>query len=374
MNEPRYARLLAKTLARRGRREPKAVDPSLCADEIELVQDTLRRLAVRRRAQRIGGAGALLLLLAATWAWPRLRSRTQEAVETAAVAPAIEIVASSASVGSMVVSGGSSVALQGETRIAPGSRLVAGQATGANLTLSTGSVVAIEPGSDVAVVGQGRAAIFKLAAGSMRANVVKLAPSEQFLVRTADSEIEVRGTSFQVSVLPPDVACADGTTTQVKVYEGTVVVRQKGREESVKKGEEWPRGCARPAIAAPAAVVVAPEPSERRADVGRVAPRTSRPADVSSNLAAQNDQFAEAMNVRRRGDVGAAIAAFDRFLAAYPASHLAENAAAERMRLLTSTDRAAARAAARQYLQKYPSGFARDEARALVASAQPASP
>jgi len=302
-------------------------------------------------------------------AWPRLRSHTQQ---TAALAPpAIEIVVSSASEGSMVVSGGSSVALEGETRIAPGSRLVAGPGGGANLTLSTGSVVAIEPGSDVAVVGQGRAAIFKLAAGSMRANVVKLAPSEQFLVRTVDSEIEVRGTSFQVSVLRPDAACADGTTTQVKVYEGTVVVRQKGREESLKKGEEWPRGCARPAVAAPAAVV---EPSESRADVGRVAPRTSRPADVSSNLAAQNDQFAEAMNVRRRGDVGGAIAAFDRFLAAYPASHLAENAAAERMRLLTSTDRAAARAAARQYLQKYPSGFARDEARALVASAQPASP
>jgi TolA-binding protein len=104
---------------------------------------------------------------------------------------------------------------------------------------------------------------------------------------------------------------------------------------------------------------------EARTETARPRPA---PRPDASNLAAQNDQFAEAMSVKRRGDPVAAIAAFDRFLAMHPTSHLAENAAAERMKLLVPIDRAAARAAARQYVQKYPSGFACDDARAILAS------
>jgi len=61
-----------------------------------------------------------------------------------------------------------------------------------------------------------------------------------------------------------------------------------------------------------------------------------------------------------------AVAAFERFLGKYPSSHLAENAAAERMKLLAATDPAKAAGAARQYLAKYPSGFARDDAKAIL--------
>jgi hypothetical protein len=73
------------------------------------------------------------------------------------------------------------------------------------------------------------------------------------------------------------------------------------------------------------------------------------------------------MMLKRRGESAAALAAFERFLAMHPTSHLAENAAAERMQLLVPIDRAAARSAAKQYLQKYPMGFAAGDARAIVA-------
>jgi hypothetical protein len=276
-------------------------------------------------------------------------------------APSLEIVASSTGQGTLVTSSESSVPLDAERTLARGSRLIVGPVAGANLALSTGSRVAIEPGSDVTLAGEGRSAVFELGAGSLRADVAKLAAGDRFLVHTVDSEVEVRGTSFRVSVVLPDPACGDGTTTYVKVYEGTVVVRRNGHEESVGRGEEWPRGCA--AALAPRPVALA----EAKTETVRPGPRPALRTDPS-NLAAQNDQFAEAMSVKRRGDPAAALAAFDRFLAMHPASHLAENAAAERMKLLVTIDRAAARAAARQYLQKYPSGFARNDARDILAS------
>ena len=48
------------------------------------------------------------------------------------------------------------------------------------------------------------------------------------------------------------------------------------------------------------------------------------------------------------------------------AGQLAENAAAERMKLLASTDPRKATAAASQYLARYPSGFARAAAESIL--------
>ena len=79
--------------------------------------------------------------------------------------------------------------------------------------------------------------------------------------------------------------------------------------------------------------------------------------------------FADAMAAKRRGDSGEALADFDRFLARYPSSPLAESATVERMRLLRSADSGRATAAARQYVGRYPNGFARAEAEAILAGA-----
>jgi ferric-dicitrate binding protein FerR (iron transport regulator) len=365
MNEPRYPRVLAKALGRRFGREPRPVPLAMSADEIALVQDALGRLAARRRARFVAGGCGLALLVAGAAMLPRLWTHPVDAPAQAPVA-ALGIVASSSGQGTTVVSEGSSFELAAQQSLPPGSRIVVGPTGPAHLSLSTGSRVTLEPGSDVTLAGQGRAAIFSIGAGSLLANVAKLAPSDRFLVRTADSEVEVRGTSFQVSIVPPDPSCGDGTTTRVHVYEGIVVVRRDGREQSIEKGEEWPSGCqppsAQPVVAQPAA---APPPEAR--DEARTPTRATPPRPSVSDLGAQNDQFADAMILKRRGDSAAALAAFDRFLAMHPTSHLAENAAAERMKLLAPVDRTAARAAARQYLQKYPSGFAGNDARAILA-------
>ena len=89
-----------------------------------------------------------------------------------------------------------------------------------------------------------------------------------------------------------------------------------------------------------------------------------------SQLAAQNDLFDEATALKRSGDFSAALAGFERFLARYPSSPLAENAAAERMRLLGSmggpTNQARAVAAAKDYVARYPAGFAKADAEAIL--------
>jgi hypothetical protein len=84
-------------------------------------------------------------------------------------------------------------------------------------------------------------------------------------------------------------------------------------------------------------------------------------------LAEQNDRFAEAIAAKRSGNASLAVVRFERFLATYPQSALAESAAVERMKLLAAADPARGAAAARQYLARYPAGFARAEAEAIVA-------
>jgi hypothetical protein len=314
-----------------------------------------------------------------------------------------------------VTAPGSSAAVADGKPLAPGSRVVARAGGRALLAFSTGTELAVEEGSDMTIVEEGATQIFALAGGALRADVAKLGAGQRFLVRTADTEVEVRGTSFRVAVAPSDPACGGGTTTRVAVYEGTVVVRNAGIDWTVAKGDSWPAGCV-PARHAPPASRASRASRARggfaRAGAGAVtreaasassstvtigttgttgaatgaapssvaatvaapvaaapaAPATSSPGSApSSTLAEQNDRFAAALAAKRSGDASGAIAAFERFVAAYPASPLAESALVERMKLLASTDRARGAAAARQYLVRYPGGFARADAEAIAA-------
>jgi outer membrane protein assembly factor BamD (BamD/ComL family) len=88
----------------------------------------------------------------------------------------------------------------------------------------------------------------------------------------------------------------------------------------------------------------------------------------TSALGEQNALFSTAVAARRRGERRAALAALDRLVATYPEGPLAESAAAERFRVLQAVDMERARAAARDYVARYPSGFARDEAEAVLAA------
>ena len=324
-----------------------------------------------------------------------------------------------------VTAPGSSASVADGKPLAPGSRVIARAGGRALLAFSTGTQLAVEEGSDMTIVEEGATQVFALAGGALRADVAKLGAGQRFLVRTADAEVEVRGTSFRVAVSPSDPACGGGTTTRVAVYEGAVVVRNAGIDWTVAKGESWPAGCvparraplvsrahggvaragaapgvrgassttgstsaagtigaataAGPAPAAPmpaAASGTTPAASSGTTSTssgatstssGTTSTSTSTPSSPGSTLAEQNDRFSAAIAAKRSGDASGAIAAFERFVAAYPTSPLAESALVERMKLLASTDRARGAAAARQYLARYPGGFARADAEAIAA-------
>jgi hypothetical protein len=182
-----------------------------------------------------------------------------------------------------------------------------------------------------------------------------------------DTEVEVRGTRFHVEVVDPaHTACAGGVVTRVAVSEGVVVVRHGGVEASVAAGDVWPKGCA-------TAIAIAPEAGAGSGAThpARIARSPVEAPARASDLAGQNDLFAQGKAAWRRGDGSGALAAYDHLLARYPGGQLAEYAWVERMRVMRSIAPDRAPASAREYLARYPAGFARPEAEALVQAASP---
>lgn len=262
-----------------------------------------------------------------------------------------------------------------DASLARGDRIVASAA--GSVDVSRGSRLSFDGAAVVEVLEHGSARTYELEVGTVRADVARLAADERFVVRTADAEIEVRGTAFRVA-FDPSRRC-NGSATRVTVFEGIVTVRSahSGGEDRVTAGEQWPATCEAtpPAPSAEPARLARPTSARTSATSTPFAhpsastdahPEDHRaPRGLSSELAAQNALFAEAAAAKRSGNARDAIEAFDRFIARYPESALAESAAAERMRLCASTPRA--REAASSYLEKYPSGFAREEAARILA-------
>ena len=82
----------------------------------------------------------------------------------------------------------------------------------------------------------------ELEAGSVQVHVRAQTPGERFLVELPDGEIEVRGTTFEVTAL-------DGSTRHIGVNEGTVVLRLRGSGNlSLGPGAHWAAQTARPTI------------------------------------------------------------------------------------------------------------------------------
>jgi hypothetical protein len=243
--------------------------------------------------------------------------------------------------------------------VGAGDRLVVQRGGRVAFILPTGTRVAIDEGSDFAVVTEGTTQSFRLAAGSIRADVHKLAQGERFVIGTRDGEIEVRGTSFRLSDVPSVAACGSGSTTRLTVYEGVVSVRVGAAEARVGAGQSWPADCGEPSSSA-AAPSAAPAPARPTS-----APLPSTEASRTL-LAEQNDMYARAIAKRESGDLEGAVGAFDRLVAKYPGSPLAENAFAERMKVLATANPPKALQAAREYLAKYPQGYAREDADTIL--------
>lgn len=369
MTSPRYARLATELLAeqRPDLPPPRAEDR---ARAIAAIEATIRE---ERRARRRRRLGVALLAAAACAALaigaPRLFRRPL-AVAGIAAQPPSRVTATAHAMGGAIVleHEGRAGAVEDAADVSPGDRVSSAADGRAVLALSTGTHLVLEKASDLAVVEQAAAQIYALRAGAVRADVAKVPPLGRFAIRTADAEVEVRGTSFRVSLVEPDPSCGGGTTTRVDVTEGVVVVRNRGAEDRVAAGESWPRGCSPklPSAGSSAPAAASSAPAAAASAPSASSPRPAATAPPASELAAQNDLFAVANAAKRRGDAPAALAGYERFLARYPGSALAESATVERMRLLAATDRARGAVAAKAYLARYPSGFARAEAEGLA--------
>ena len=214
----------------------------------------------------------------------------------------------------------------------------------------TGSELQVHTDSELHIAGIGAERIFDLKHGTVQAHVAKLVAGTRLVVRTDDTEVEVRGTKFSVrSGASPE--CDEGHT-RVEVEEGVVSVRRAGAETKVAAGETFPRCEARhsPEAPMPQSAVL----------------RTASPSPHHSLLAQQNDLFANAMGAKGRGDALLAETTLARLILLYPSGPLVENAYAQRMTLQAGHDASAAKATATAYLAKFPEGFACARARELL--------
>ena len=206
------------------------------------------------------------------------------------------------------------------------------------LTGADGTTIAVDPRSELQLVRVDEERWFRLARGAVSAHVTKLKAGERFVVATPDAEVEVRGTRFQVTVVPPDEACGQGVVTRVAVTEGVVVVRALGQEVRVEAGHHWPLGCTE--RTAPA---VRPTLDERATVSVKRAPahsssvsRESMEGLPASTLATENDLFSAALNAGRAGDRREAVALLDVLLARFPQSPLKQSAESARAKFSES--------------------------------------
>lgn len=351
-------RLLRAVVAILRRPMPKADVPSPTDRAIAIAAMERARTRMRRKAMlaRLAlpalAAAALLVTLFGLHAFRRRHAPVATQPPAAPAASLNATVVRTLEGEVVIVRAGKELAIGGGLVIEPGDRVLATVGARAGLALPTGTHLLVDRGGDLAVLANDSAQTFFLAAGAVRADVAKLRAGERFVVRTADAEVEVHGTSFRVERVTPDASCAVSVSTKVTVFEGVVTVRSGGHEERVAAGELWPR-CVPSAVAPSTSASSVPAPSVKS-------------TSTASDLAAQNDLYGAAMSAKQRGELGLAVAGFERLLAKYPSCALAEQATVERMKLLTRLDRPRAVAAAKSYLARFPKGYARADAQAIL--------
>lgn len=350
--------------------EPPRVPSGTRDRAIEALEAALRDRAQRRRRVRLtwwGAAVAASLVAALGGALAMRHHDEAQATSPKPSAPVVEVADVHSAAPEELPRG---LAMADGSILQPGSRIVAPPKRRAVLSFSSGTRLAIDGGGDITVVEAGDVQRFLLSSGTIDAHVAKLHAGQRWLVSTPDAEVEVRGTAFQVSIVPPDPTCGEGTRTRVSVHEGVVSVRANGQEVRVHPGEVWPAGCRRGVVLAMATTAAPASNANATPEPVVTAAQPPPPANTSathhSTLAEQNDAFARIVALRQRGDMAGCATEVNRFLAQYPASPLAESARVEQMRALRIADPARAASVARRYLGQYPSGFARAEAQAIA--------
>ena len=235
---------------------------------------------------------------------------------------------------------------------------------GARLPAPMAAAVAASPGAVWTQARAGEVERVELATGMLRVHVRPQGPGERFLVRLPDGELEVRGTTFEVTV-------RDGATRHVSVDEGTVVLRLRGSpDRSLGPGTSWstsetslPGSREAPEAGAQSATPIA----GRGAAKAETSRRRSAKVEVEDE---GGSLYVEAMRSFREGRYDGAAAAFHAFALAYPRASEAEDASFLEALSLARAGRAdAAALAAERHLESFPRSFRRKEASILVARA-----
>jgi ferric-dicitrate binding protein FerR (iron transport regulator) len=251
--------------------------------------------------------------------------------------------------------GGAGRALGAEERVAT---LASGQAT---LHLGAATVVVLSPNSELRLrKNEGETQVCELLSGTAQFTMTRQ--------QATPLRVQVPGGELRSS-------------NSVSVIEGTVEIALDGQPPILLgNGDRWPAhaGSATSGVASAPAL---PAPSTPLAAVPRwrsektTVPASAVIASPSSQLAAQNNLLAEALEAGKRGDVDAQAQTLDLFLSRYPQSPNAHDAVIARMRLAKRAgDPGTAAREAGRYLQAFPSGPLRDEALATLAHSQPAAP
>jgi hypothetical protein len=200
-----------------------------------------------------------------------------------------------------------------------------------------GTTIEVDPLSELQLVRADVERWFRLARGAVSAHVTKLNAGERFVIVTPDAEVEVRGTRFQVTVVPPDDACGQGVVTRVAVSEGVVVVRSRGREAKVEAGRHWPLGCAARGPSPARSTFEERATGVKRAPAHASSARSESAKSVPpSSLATENDLFSAALKAGRAGDRREAVELLDVLLARFPNSPLKQSAESARAKLSAS--------------------------------------
>jgi hypothetical protein len=265
-----------------------------------------------------------------------------------------------------------------ERRLEHGQSVVAGQGRSTVVEFGSGTKITLRDQGELVYREDTALQRFGLVRGAAHLVVATLSPGQRFVVDTEDTEVEVRGTVFDVAVKNGPADCP--RRTAVAVTEGAVEVRSRGKRSLLHAGETWLGECSAPekpaaeASRAPAPVRASKKgpaaplnPAGSAVAASAVEPPVVKADAAESSLNEQNDLYAAATAARKQGDGGRALALYERLLDRFPSGPLAESAAVERIRLLKRLAPERARADARRHLARYPNGYASAELEALLA-------
>jgi TolA-binding protein len=224
------------------------------------------------------------------------------------------------------------------------------------------SVVLRADGARWSRIRDGLVERIRLNEGTLRIHVRRQSGAERFLVELPDGELEVRGTTFEVTA-------HTAATDWVRVEEGVVAVRINGLAEvELNPGEVWsalasaqpPRSSARAAAPGSARTI----PHKATAVIGSALTSDGAPRDDGT------EAYAAAIALLQGGRYSAAVSAFRAFVLGYPRAPQLEDASfLEAAALARAGRHDAAALAAEEHLARFPTSFHRREAAILVARA-----